>query len=78
MENEFFIGLPQGKTEGICQIDIDKDSSSIVDILTKCRVCPIGKCVMFETILDKEGKVIGRKFIKHSPEYVLSHCFLKN
>ncbi len=69
MESEFFIGLPKGKTEGICQIDIDKDSSSVVNILSRCRVCPIGKCAMFEAILDKEEKIIGRKYIKHHPEY---------
>ena len=70
MERDFFIGLPEGKTEGICQMDIDKDeSASKVDIPTICRVCPIGKCVMFEPLLDEKNNVIGRKYIEHPPAY---------
>lgn len=68
----FFINLPQGKTTGFCQppnSSVWKDGGIVVRIKKDCKLCSVDSCMMFENDYDEDGNVVGKKYIKHNPEY---------
>ena len=68
-DNEFFIGLPQGKVKGFCEPpESDIYNSVVVDIENDCLHCQTPRCHMFDAVI-REGEIVGRVFIKHTPEY---------
>ena len=70
MEREFFLNLPPGKTRGFCEpVEGSSDGGVVVEIRKDCRRCTVGKCMMFAVVYDEKGKVVGRKFTPHPPEY---------
>ena len=71
-ENTYFVNLPHNKTQGFCEPpEGDTDHSRVVEI-KECAACPVLLCHMFVAIFNETGKVIGKLFVTHDPEYPIN------
>jgi hypothetical protein len=68
IKKDFFIGLPQGKTTGICEQFDFPDEVRVANIYADCVNCSVPKCMMFE-VQKRAGKMV-RVFTKHEPEWL--------
>ena len=69
VDNEFFIGLPQGKMQGFCEPSQgDIHNSVVVFISPDCQNCIRPECHMFKPVVQ-DGRVVARVFKNHPPEY---------
>lgn len=68
---DFFTNLPNDKIHGFCEAPEGSPDggSSVVNIPIDCVNCPIGECHMFKAKFGINGKIIGRSFKNHPPEY---------
>lgn len=72
-ESGFFKDLPARKAivrTGYCEPEEgDMHNSVVVNIDESCIHCAFLICHMFTAIQDETGKIVGRQFKSHPPEY---------